>query len=292
MSTSQSSSDTTSSSEQYNTASGHGYSQTYINPNAEPMFGWATGLAENMMQTPTPYFPGQGYVAPSVPTQQSTDMLMNAAGQMEPMSQGLQQNYMGLSNAADVANNPYVQGMLGANADQINQQLMEKWLPAVQQGALGVNALGSGRQGLAQANAIQGAARELANANAGVLNNAYGAGLSAQQQALANTPAAFQAMTIPGQTAAGAGQQVEGYQQKALDDAMARYYWQYSEPWQRAQNVYGMMEQYSPYSMYGEEQQSGNASIGSGTSSSNTSSSGFDLGDIFTYAAGAGGGAS
>jgi hypothetical protein len=94
---------------------------------------------------------------------------------------------------------------------------------------------------------------------------AYGQGLGAQQNALGQTGAMLNNLMAPArssawtaglgataaqdaalggglmnqgaQTALGLGQNVEGYQQQALQDAMLRFQHQYQEPWQRAGNV-------------------------------------------------------
>ena len=261
-----------------------------------PISGYLQQLAgdvSGMGNRSTPYFPGQGYVSPSSATQQGVNMGMSAMPYYQgaasqaagasptfntsanmamgaiPTQQGINNvslgNYGFLSNAADVANNPYVQGQLGANQRQVTQALNEQWLPQINSGAQEVNALGSTRHGVAQAQGIERAANQLANTNASTMLGAYGQGLTAQQNALgqtgnvlANQLAPAQAAGYAGQqqlagagaqgqaagylgqgaeSALGYGQNVEGYQQQALDDAINRFNYQYEEPWQRAQNV-------------------------------------------------------
>jgi hypothetical protein len=253
-----------------------------------PIYGFLAGNTQNLMQNPAPFFPGQTYVSPSGATQQAVNMGMNgmpyyyggsdwlgASAGLAPGAIAGQQGLLGtsggnydfLSGAADVANNPYVQDMLAANAQQVNQQLTENWLPAVNQGAASVNALGSSRQGIAQAQAVERAAQQLANANSSTMLNAYGQGLGAQQTALGQTGNMLQALTAPMQTGAyagnlmgqagnmlqqgaqgalGWGQTVEGYQQAALNDAMARHQYQYDAPWINMQNAGNMLQYLYP----------------------------------------------
>jgi hypothetical protein len=270
----------------------------------------------SLANTEVPYYSGQTYVSPSALTQQGVATGQNAANQYIGAGQTAQmaanpylasanafgqaagaqnriagmanQNYGFLSNAADVANNPYVQNQLGANKQQVTQALNEQWLPTVNQGAQEVNALGSSRQGVAQGQAMERAAQQLANANASTMLSAYGQGLGAQQTALGQTGALQQAQAAGAQSlgqagqavqqAAGAqatgagytnqasglqsqlGQTVEGYQQKALDEAIDRYNYQYEEPWTRMSNVSNYLT-----GLFGDTGISYTSSTGTGT---------------------------
>ncbi len=235
-------------------------SQSTLVPNqaAQPMYGWMAGLGQQLMQTPIQYFPGQGYVSPSAATQQGVGQMMQGAQAMQPYLGQQGQNYNFLSNAADIPNNPYVQGMMNQNAQNVNRQLSESWLPAINRGAQQVNALGSDRQGIAQGLASGRAADALSAANAQTQLTAYGQGLGAQTQALGQTGNMLQNLMAPGMAQLGAGQAVEGYQQKALEDQMARFQYQYNEPWMRAQNIAGLMGALAPTGIeYGSGQGSG-----------------------------------
>jgi hypothetical protein len=205
-----------------------------MTPNAAamPMYGWLAGMGQNLMQQPAPYFPGQTYVGPSGLTQQAVEQQKNMMGQAG-------QNYGFLSSAADVANNPYVQGMMQANERSATDWLQNKALPGIQSGALGVNALGSDRMGLAQGTAAAEAQKNLLNQNAQTQMQAYGQGLGAQGQALGMTGGLMQSMLQPGQT-------VEGYQGQALQDQINRFNYQFTEPWTRMQNMQGVLGALAP----------------------------------------------
>lgn len=214
---------------------------SYIPSDAEaPMYGWMAEMAQNMMQTPTPYYPGQTYVSPSQPTQMGVNAMMEAAGYMPEHLRQASGNMGFLSSAADVANNQYVQDQIAANEASVTQQLMENWIPEINQGAQATGMMGSSRQGLLQAEATERAANQLARANASTMMDAYGQGLQAQQYALGQTGNFLGSMMMPGQAMMGAGQAVEGYQQAALMDQINRYNHMFQEPWQRAQNVANM----------------------------------------------------
>lgn len=207
---------------------------------AQPGYGFMAGNLQQLMQQPVPYFPGQTYVSPSAATQQGINTAMTAAGPGGSMNQVLGQagqNYGFLSNAADVANNPHVQAMNRQTTQDLNQNLTENLLPQVNQGALGVNALGSARHGMAQGQAIgqtqDAIQRGMTNTNMG----AYGQGLNAQSGALGQTGNMLGNLLQPANAMGQAGQAVEGYQGQALGDAMARFQHQYGEPWQRMNNM-------------------------------------------------------
>jgi hypothetical protein len=281
----------------------------------------------NLAQQPVPYFPGQTYVSPSLLTQQGVRsgqatlpyyargaaMTANASpyylggGQQAaagsraavgaiPGQQGINQaalgNYNYLSGAADVQNNPYVQGMLDVNRERVTRNLTEDVLPALRGGAIQVNALGSGRLGLAEGQAARGASEALSQANRQTMLDAYSQGLGAQQSALGQTGAMLQNQLAPAQAreyaaqmqglagqmqtgagltqqqagqmagmgsaaALGLGQTVEGYQQKALRDAMSRYAYQWQEPQMRMQMLMNTANAFAPYAT--------NRSTGTGT---------------------------
>jgi hypothetical protein len=221
------------------------FSSLTPNPAAMPGYGWLAGNMQNLMQQPMPYFPGQTYVSPSGLTQQAVDQQKAMMGQAAG-------NYGFLSNAANVANNPYVQGMMQANERSATDWMQNKALPSIQSGALGVNALGSDRMGLAQGTAAAEAQKNLLNQNAQTQMQAYQAGLGAQQGALGQTGNLMQSMLQPGQT-------VEGYQQAALQDQMNRFNYMFQEPWQRMQNIQGVLGALQPLGV----QQGGGMGVGS-----------------------------
>lgn len=244
---------------------GTGASSWVPHSSTDPLY---SGVLQNLYtlgNTPTQYYPGQTYVSPSELTRASMDTAEAAAnqfigaGQQAQQAAGYQQgvantagqNYNFLSNAADVGSNPYVQDMLGVNASNVNQQLQEQWLPSLRTASARAGGLGSSRAQLGESQAVERTANQLANANKDLLLSAYGQGLGAQQSALGQTNALQQAYANPAATQAqggaytnqamgiqaGAGQTAESYQQKALDDAMDRYYYQFEEPWERMGRV-------------------------------------------------------
>jgi hypothetical protein len=248
------------------TSSQRTWSQATPHPAVQPLLGMLSGGTQAMGQVPTPFFPGPTYVAPSQPTQMGVNAAMRAAQTgMQSYLNRAQQNYGFLSGAANIADNPYVQAINQMTQRNLTQNLRENILPQVNQGALQVNALGSGRHGLMQGRAIGDTQRAIADAQTQTNLGAYGQGLGAQQGALGATGAMLQNQLAPAQAMMVAGQQVEGYQGRALQDAMARFQHQYGEPWQRLGWVQGAM---SPFQSYATTQGFGNtAQQGAGLSS-------------------------
>ena len=220
------------------------YSSMTPNAAAMPMYGWLAGMGQNLMQQPAPYFPGQTYVGPSGLTQQAVEQQKAMMGQAG-------QNYGFLSSAADVANNPYVQGMMQANERSATDWLKNTALPQIQSGSIGVNALGSDRMGLAQGKAAADAQQNLLNQNAQTQMQAYQQGLSAQQGALGQMGNMLGGLLIPGQT-------VEGYQNQALQDQINRFNYMYTEPYTRMQNIQGVLGALAPLGVT----QGGGAGVG------------------------------
>jgi hypothetical protein len=206
------------------------------------------------------------------------------AAQQGGLAGGAMGNYGFLSSAADAANNPYVQQMLDANASGV-QKLLDANLAQRGGAASRAGMLGSSADALMRGQAVGDAAGELSRTNASTLLNAYGQGLGAQQTALGQTGAMQQALAAPMGTLGlgasylgqagnavqqgvsnlaqnyggafnlgnqsvnnmlGYGGVVEGYQDQALRDAMARFGYQYEEPWMRMNNIGGAMGLLAP----------------------------------------------
>jgi hypothetical protein len=223
------------------------------------------------------------------------------AAQQGGLAGGAMGNYGFLSSAAAAANNPYVQQMLEANRSQVQDRLLQETIPQISGMAAGSGMLGSSSSGLLKGKAIGDAAGELSRTNASMMLGAYGQGLGAQQAALGQTGAMQQALAAPMGTLGmgasylgqagnavqqglanlaqnyggafnlgnqsvnnmlGYGQTVEGYQQQALQDAMARYGYQYEEPWMRANNIGGAMGLLAPLGTHNESGATTGASSG------------------------------
>ncbi len=85
--------------------------------------------------------------------------------------------------------------------------------------------------------------RGIADTNLG----AYNTGVNAQIQALQMMPQYMELGTMPGQIYQQAGNVYEGYQQKAIDEEMARWDFAQNEPWQRLANASSIFAGAAPY---------------------------------------------
>jgi len=183
-------------------------------------------------------------------------------------------------------------------ASRLNQNFKEQLLPSINQGANQVNALGSSRHALAQAQGSERTQEQLSRGLADLYGGSYQSGLGAQQTALGQTGAMLRNQLAPAEaigqaarerqmgmgtlgqgglylqqgaqglqqgqqdyvgnimnalglgrgmveSAYGTGDRARGFQQQALQDAMARYAYQYQEPWSRlgqTANVAGFLQ--------------------------------------------------
>jgi len=166
---------------------------------------------------------GPQYVGPSTDTQAGWDSGRHAAyTSLGALANTGMENYNYLSRAADVANNPYVQGMMENNRAAAQRSLTEDFLPAISRSAQAAGGMGGSRQGVAQGIAIDRAMRSLLEANNSLAMGAYSQGLSAQQNALGQLGAVQSAQLAPSLALASIGQSQEGYQQ-AQQDAQWNY---------------------------------------------------------------------
>jgi hypothetical protein len=131
------------------------------------------------------------------------------------------------------------------NADTITRNLTREWLPQIRSGAGLAGQYGSTRQGVAEGVALGEATRALgdygSNAQQALGNSiaqtqlgAYGQGLDSQARALAFLPQQAQLGMMPSQIYGQVGAQQEGYNQQAINDAMQRFNFAQSEPYNRA----------------------------------------------------------
>ena len=132
---------------------------------------------------------------------------MFGAGQQALGGMGQAQNYYGqamnqgpvqlqsaqgiINNAAQFANNPYLDGQIQAAMGDVSRGLWENQMPGIAAYSAGSGNLGSSRRGVLEAGAIRDATSQAANIATQMRGNAYGQGLSyanqmAQQNAALN----------------------------------------------------------------------------------------------------------
>ncbi|MEM7209557.1 MAG: hypothetical protein AAF434_17190 [Pseudomonadota bacterium] len=127
-------------------------------------------------------------------------------------------------NATDVANNPYVTGMMDMNASHVMRNLNESVLPSIDSryGAAG-HVGGSSQSAIERGLATGRASDAIADSNTRIMANAYGAGLAAQNSALANSGNIAQMGLMPSQIYSNVGND------------------QYNLPWQNMSNAMNLL---------------------------------------------------
>ena len=251
-------------------------STTTVYTNADPWKGVQPYLKSLYSNTnalganPTEFYPGQTYANMDPLMQQGIGSNLGFVSNYFPSMYGQGAgSLLNQLNAMDVGNNPYVQDMNQVAANQFTRasneaiqnmvsQFQSGVMPKITNDAVAAGGLGGSRQGIAQglaiqslgnnvANMIQSGQNDLANMYAQTNLGAYGQGLNAAGQAINMMPQYAQLGLMPGQVAQQAGGLYEGYQQKAIDDAMARWDFYQNEPWQRLANMNAIFSGATPY---------------------------------------------
>lgn len=203
---------TISSSEQYVPSAGE---QANIDPAFQQM--------QSLFNSPQAMFPYQTYAGASPYTQTAVSGMAGTAGDLYGAQQPFMDSWQRNLDASNVAENPYVQNMMTANQDMANKNLQQNILPGLQQGQIASGGFNSARQGVAEGVASANATRDLANTNANMMLNAYGQGLGAEQGAMGQSGNLATFMGKPWEALSQSGSTVEGFQNKAIQDAMNRY---------------------------------------------------------------------
>ena len=204
-----------------------------IDPTIKPYVTYGLEEAKRQYETPgAAFFPGQTYVSPSEATQTALQAAQTRAMSGSPIQQAAQQEYLSTVQGRGV--NPFLEGALSG----VNRQATEAYTRGVQglqskassMGRYGSNAMG---QQVGQAQDIFG--RNLAE-NAGQLAyQSAEAERGRQMAAVTGAPAYAQADYQDIQKLLTAGQGMESYQQKELQDAINRYNYEQTLPQQKLQ---------------------------------------------------------
>lgn len=179
----------------------------------------------SLFQNPQGMYPGQTFVGASPYTQAAIGGMAGTAPQLHNQSQQFANAWGRGLNASDAANNPYVNSMANTIQEQSNQNLKQNIFPAIQQGAIqnSGGAMNLGRQGVAQGTAAGQAQQGVDWAKSNLYSQANQAGLAHEQGMMGQSGNLATSMGKPWEAMSQAGAGVEGYQGKALQDAMTRY---------------------------------------------------------------------
>mgnify|MGYP003650405932 CR=1 FL=1 len=192
--------------------------------------------AKDMYNEYTPeYYSGEtqaGFSPDQLTAQQGVrDFATQGAPQiMNPAMQAYQQGTS--SNMLDVANNPYVNNMAQAAADRAMGSLTPQ-MANIRSGAIMSGGYGGGRQGIAEGNALSGAADSANQAAAGIYSDAYGQGLGHQANTLGQTGGLMNAGFSPYGALNQSGGQQQGREQKLIQDAMHKQQFEQNQPYDK-----------------------------------------------------------
>lgn len=217
-------------------------SETTVDPMRRDItLDWQNRLLE-LSRKPQEFFPDQTYAERDPRQLEALGMREDYARGLGGMVQPAEQAWRSMLAAPDVAQNPYVQGMLEQQRSQVMRGLGEA-MPGIQSGMLGVNErLGGTGQGVAAGIAGRGAMEALANQAARTQMDAYRAGLQQQQYGLGAAPAMAQFGLMPSDVLAGVGATERGEEQRAINEAMQRHQFEQEEPWRRLERFIGTYE--------------------------------------------------
>ena len=149
------------------------------------------------------------------------------------------------ANMLDVANNPYVNNMAQAAADRAMGSLTPE-MANIRGGAIMSGGYGGGRQGIAEGNALAGAADAANQAAAGIYSDAYGQGLGHQANTLGMTSGIMGAGFQPYGALGASGGQQQGREQALIQDAMAQQQFQQNLPYDKLAKYQAGITGFSP----------------------------------------------
>jgi hypothetical protein len=149
------------------------------------------------------------------------------------------------ANMLDVANNPYVNNMAQAAADRAMGALTPQ-MANIRQGAIASGGYGGGRQGIAEGNALSGAADAANQAAAGIYSDAYGQGLGHQANTLGMTSGLMGAGFQPYGALGASGGQQQGREQALIQDAMAQQQFEQNLPYDKLAKYQAGITGFSP----------------------------------------------
>ena len=144
------------------------------------------------------------------------------------------------TDVLDVAQNPYVQGMAQAAAQDAFGQL-DPALAGIRQGSIMSGGYGGSRQGIAEGTAIGAAADAATRAAADIYGQAYQSGLSHQLGTLGQTGGLMTAGFQPYTALSASGQEQQAREQALIRDAMAKHEFEQQLPYERLAQYTGAL---------------------------------------------------
>lgn len=135
------------------------------------------------------------------------NMVLDAAGTQQGVVGGAAASNQRSTSGEllDPNSNPALRATIDASTRPIIDNLMEKALPTIRNGAVSTGNFGSSRQGIAEGLAVRDAAQAVGDTAAKVATTGYGQGLDAMMKGQALAPGVAQSQTLPGVSTSGVG---------------------------------------------------------------------------------------
>lgn len=200
---------------------------TTVNPPAfvAPYLKNAAQAASNLYKTgPQEFYPGQTYAGFDPLQTQGQQAQLNFANSILP---GLNQNIFGSFNqaldASNIVDNPAIQAGLGAIENRANQNFSESILPQLRQQATGTGNMFSSKAEQSERLAGRDLQSVISNAQADLLSGSIGDAMRLQGAGLSLAPQTLGTGLFGGQVQQDIGGQLQGMDQNAINETMARF---------------------------------------------------------------------
>ena len=208
-----------------------------LNPTQLPFVEYGLGEAQRLYDSATPtYFPAQTYVSPSQQTQSAMTAAQNRAITGNPLVPAAQEEYLNTIQGDYLgATNPYFQQRFQTAADAASQQYFDN-VNRINSQASMAGRYGSGAADQLQDRAMSQFGQNLANTAGQLAFDNYATERQNQLQTAQQAPAMAATDYADFNQLLNLGQMAEGYQGKALQDAINRYDFTQNMPQQNLQN--------------------------------------------------------
>lgn len=209
---------------------GESTTQQGIDPMLKPYVQYGLNEAKALYQSALPnYYPGQTFVSPSEQTQAALQAQQNRALQGNPLLPAAQQQQQAVIQGQYLQNNPYFNQALAGAAQGAQQNYFDA-IRQAQGSAAQAGRYGSGVSADIQNRAATTLANTLANKYGELAYQNYGNERQAQNAAALAAPQLAAADYGDIQQLGNVGQQMEGYQEAALQSDIDRYNYEQNLP--------------------------------------------------------------
>lgn len=205
-------------------------STTQIDPTVQPFLKYGLEESQRLYQAGGPqFFTGQGYVGPSQATQTGLEALRQRAAAGSPLTGAAQSQLYGTIQGDYLGGNPFFQGAFQPAA-QAATSAFNKAIGDVTSAASKAGRYGSGAMTNLQNQAANTLAQNLTGTAGQLAYQNYAAERARQQAATMAAPEMAAADYADINKMLAAGQFGEGYEQKALDAAKAKFAFEQAAP--------------------------------------------------------------